>query len=75
MASKLLAISEQVCRLVAQWDVLNEDGSMFPLRVEQVAAEIPLAFQNAVIGAAIGAVSESGAVGEAKAPEGQAASA
>lgn len=38
-------ISEHLARLVVKWDVLDDDGAMFPLKPELLAAEIPVVFQ------------------------------
>jgi hypothetical protein len=64
-AEKLHTLGEQVARLVASWDVLDDDGQMFPLDPERLAAEIPMMFLAQVLGAAAGAIYQ----GEAPAPQ------
>lgn len=42
----LFAVSEQVARIVAEWDLTEvDDVTMFPLTVERLAADIPLFVQ------------------------------
>lgn len=62
-AARMHAISEHLAQLVAKWDVLDTDGAMFPLDVDRLAAEIPVAFQARCLMAAVQAM------GEAAAPE------
>ena len=54
----LRAISEHIVRLVATWDVQEDDGSVFPLDVERLEAEIPVGFQMHVLMAAVDAMGE-----------------
>jgi hypothetical protein len=46
----LASVSEQMARIVAEWDVTEEDGvTMFPLVADRLAAEIPLSVQVAIL--------------------------
>jgi hypothetical protein len=67
-AERMHAVSEHLARLVASWDVLEDDGSMFPLDVDRLTAEIPVEFQMRCLLAAVQVMQ----VGEAPAPEKQA---
>lgn len=60
----VMNVCEQVARLIVEWDLLDEDGSMFPLDVERLARDIPLTVQ---IGLLQQCLEEMGA-GEASAP-------
>lgn len=55
----LRAISEHLVRLVATWDVQEDDGSAFPLEVSRLEAEIPVGFQMQALMAAVNAMGES----------------
>lgn len=58
VAAQVNEIPDLLCRLVASWDVLNDDETPFPLDPEQVAEKIPMDFQVACIRAATGSVGE-----------------
>lgn len=60
---------ETVCRCVAEWDVTDSNGDMFPLDVEHVE-ELPTAFLNAVIGAVFAREKEPLDEGEEETSEG-----
>ena len=60
------AVSEQVARLVTEWDVLDEDDvSMYPLTVERLA-DFPLIIQLRILNQC---VAEMQPAGEASAPK------
>lgn len=62
-AARMLAISTHLAQLVAKWDVLDDNDVMFPLNVDRLASEIPVAFQARCLMEAVQAM------GEATAPE------
>lgn len=64
VAAQLSEVPAILCRLVAAWDVIGDDGKPFPLEPERVAETIPLEFMTAVIRAA----TATSTAGEAAAP-------
>jgi len=63
----MMAISAHLARLVTEWDVLDSDGSMFPLDAARLAADIPLLVQVRMLQTCLAGMSEASA-GEAAAP-------
>src|SRR5579863_990002 len=43
-ATRMHTLSDLASRLIAHWDVLNDDGSMFPLDTASLEATIPVMF-------------------------------
>lgn len=64
----IMAVSSHVARLVAEWDLLDEDGSMFPLEAERLARDIPFVVQFRLLQRCLAEIAQ----GEASAPGGSA---
>ena len=63
-ATRMHTLSDLASRLVAKWDVLNDDGSMFPLDTASLEATIPVMFLSSCLMEAVKAALP----GEASAP-------
>lgn len=64
-AAALMSISQNVARLVTEWDVMEDDGvTMFPLDAARLAADIPLTVQSGLMYACFAEMQ----MGEASAP-------
>jgi len=63
-AENILAISTHIVSLVTTWDLIDEDGAMFPLDAKRIAHEVPLVFQATLITDMISKMRQ----GEANAP-------
>lgn len=59
------SVSDQVARIVASWDVQEDDGSPFPLDPARLKADIPIQAQVAILMACMQAMQP----GEATAPQ------
>lgn len=63
--ASMMAISGHLARLLTEWDVLDSDGSMFPLTADRLAADIPLLVQVRLLQTCL---AEMSSTGEAAAP-------